>query len=530
MNIRKVGGPQKEPSEIKKAESPKARQVVSSKKELLNEHLKTYPFITIPLLRRLIKALFGNRIAKKNYINKINKNFVEEAEKKGLSREWTEQIAKKVLTPHLMQMQLVDLPNYERLIVGSPTVFQLLGNRFTPQEQETYLKEWIKLSNTLKNKDFKNLLSTFENFLNEAKKFQQERPKIYSVTEIALPVEALLSGENNILTYGAELPNLARSSTFLTQTIEQVLETTIITNPIIHENIRSFLYPPSFDNRTISSLKTRFNYDFCLSREFHPDFTLPADSDEEIDFHAFTNLALTNEKTMETRTMHLELPISGKMTKTEARKRLYVLEKVLEGKGKFDEAFAQSGLPETEKESLRKTFFEWEEKAVQEFGEMNADFNPTDSRPVFAFAREKSEGKDSIEIATMRNIFRLQDGSLSLLPPEKADPIIGQISKDELRKALKEPISVSLPVQEAEKITQKDGKLSVSYKEDKIEEKPVIWIETTITRGEDAVTRKTLYILNEQQSATEKLEEITSSGLLERDLLLAKAEFIDAYV
>ncbi len=427
-----------------------------------------------------------------------------------------------------------------------PEIARMMGSRFAESDHFRYMDSWIELAGKTDPEEFKEYFSTFKTYSEEAIRIQADRPKIYSSYDFALSMEQLERGETNIITMRAMLSPIASVSRFLDNVISEIQDSTLVSNTqMIHENIHCFLTPPDFSARTFPSLERRYSHSLALSREFHPDLTLYADSEDEVDFRTSTDLAITNEKTMETRRMRLELPFSGRMTVTRARKLLMVLEETVKSPTEFDKAYEKAGLESADKERIKKAFTEWEAKSTEELGKVLFDFNATETRPVFTYVRENPRMataisnprslSNALEAASGGNIFLMKNGRLSLLPEEIPQPKMGQIDPIELGSAVEALLKsgkadLTLPKRLTGQIFFETGELSFSHYQEQVDEIQIVWLETKIARGSETITRKTAYILREGETASAKLEEIANSGQFERDLLLAKAEFIDAHV
>lgn len=127
--------------------------------------------------------------------------------------------------------------------------------------------------------------------------------------------------------------------------------------------------------------------------------------------------------------------------------------------------------------------------------------------PAIAEALDKLTPAALLEAAATGNIFTHADGTLTLLPPEIDDPKIGQLP-DNASSALDTP--VKLQFLDATMSCQRE---TISLRG----EENLIKLTTTIDNGTNTISRTTYY--------PEKTE-LRGSKILQRDLLLAKAEFL----
>lgn len=144
-----------------------------------------------------------------------------------------------------------------------------------------------------------------------------------------------------------------------------------------------------------------------------------------------------------------------------------------------------------------KAYLKSQEKEIEKYYAFAlGDFNGARPSPFSA----NSEVEDG-------NIFVQRDGTLSLLPVTDNEGL-GKIDLNSL----------------AEK------GWTLSFDEKKIDGKRFLQMNATIKADGNKRTRTTLYPLKEGQTMNDKLIDLESTHHLERDLLLAKSEFFDAFV
>ncbi|MEZ5314767.1 MAG: hypothetical protein R3E91_00930 [Chlamydiales bacterium] len=288
---------------------------------------------------------------------------------------------------------------------------------------------------------------------------------------------------------------------------------------------------------------------------------------------------------METRALKIPLPIQGKMTKKKIRSLLNVLQKTLSN-NEFEKAYQEEELPKNETALWKEKFLSWQKVQEKEFMKMIDDFNATSTRPLFTFALETPSIQAAIqnpsspflalEAAKSGNIFKLEDGTLSLLPQESIASIkekvksmethplkfsenerdlmesqkkmhfaIGQIPKSKILEALElltqknqssapvdvvNRIEIFLPKVKNKNLSLVKGTISFKFEEKHIQGTRFVELKSTIKCDNQEKTRTTRYELKEKEKADRKFHSMLESKQFERDLLLAKSEFINAYL
>ena len=410
----------------------------------------------------------------------------------------------------------------------------LMDRRFTEADRVRYLNSMFRIVLDIAPEDFKELSEKLDKLLDRATAIQAERPKVYSATEQIEFVE---------LVYADSLVVHAMSSyPFLAQIYkEEICEMTVCMNTQkLHENVAMHFTDPKSNNRMYSNLSPLHTRSTALNVEKHVPFQLLQDREQIIDFHSGINLYVTNEQTMETRYLHAPFPFEGEMTPTQARALLHLLDGTIASPLRFDENYKQLNLDPKLQEDRKKQFLAWCDTVELEYAKALFDFNPTPARPTMAFALETEaaqaalqrpqDARAAIQVAMAKNIY-LVEGKRSLLPNPIAlhHPQIAMIAPQELAESAqlllgtkKEPVAITMTP---------EIKARVSFKTEpkQYDDARALQLETTLQATHSTRTRTTLYVLKPDQKPEEKLNEIIASGLFERDLLLAKAEFIGVY-
>lgn len=559
-----------------KQPSPLASQE-ETKAALLAEITTKSEYSNIPLIG-WIESKFVRREVKSNYIKTLEEQFVESSVKIGWTRQNAWSVFNHYITPKLFATHLEDLPKIEAfwklphgieaflnivdafpkdsqtgikrltemvdlamaavhknpqgtawVLSHTADVSFLMANRFTGSDKVEYVNTMLHWLINDPPDLFTRISKTMSDFLNESKNIQSERPVFYTHAE---KLELLtLFDDIGFTILKHEVPLIRHVYT-------EIYDMTVDRNSQgIQENLARY-YSLATGARPNPELKKRYaDSPLSLSLEKHVPIQMLKDSDEVIDFNGAIDLYLTNEKTMETRSLYLPLPFKGKMTHTQARRSLELLREAINGPKAFDESYEKLKFDPQLKEEMQKTFLEWASYANQEFWKLTLDFNPTPTRPVMSYALETPAAQEAlrhpldpakaIEVAKAKNIY-LVDGRMSLLPKPLAanHPQIAQIAPSELRESVQllkgaktQPIALRLTSTRTAAVTL-DVQLT-DYRKT-----PAIQLNITFREGSEVHTRTTTYLLEDNQNMRDRLNEVVASGLFERDLLLAKAEFL----
>ncbi|MEZ5314765.1 MAG: hypothetical protein R3E91_00920 [Chlamydiales bacterium] len=84
-----------------------ASQIVASEKDLINFHLQKYSFLRVRIFGKILKAIFGNRIAKNTYIKELEKQISSQTQPKTMERIFQK------LRPHLKHLSMKNLQKIE---------------------------------------------------------------------------------------------------------------------------------------------------------------------------------------------------------------------------------------------------------------------------------------------------------------------------------------------------------------------------------------------------------------------------------
>lgn len=561
------------------SESTLARQV-QTEGGLLSQVQSKSRFAGIPLLG-WIEARFVRKEVKTKYVATLKEQFIGEATIHGWPLDKVQAVFTHFIQPKLMKTNLEELPHLEafwalphgietfmlvatmfpqdaakgvktltqmvdtaikamknnpqgtqKVLANSAQVTFMMTGRFIGPDPVEYVDTMLGLVGRVKPDDFNTrVLKPIDDFLQEATRIQAERPRVYIATDQQQLVE---------LFYANDFHAVRKQLPFLGIVYDEILDMTVVMNTqALHENIAMFYKPISIDRRTFPSLETRYAHSpITTSRERHVPFQLLEDSDQLIDFAATTDLYITNEKTMETRCLRIPLPFEGKMTQTEARRLLELLDQTIAGPASFDKHYRALELSPELQGVRKEKFLTWVAAIEQEYGKLICDFNPTPKRPSMSYALETETSKAALinpqsrraatEMVRAKNVYRV-DGRLSLLPAQIAaqHPELAMVASDEFQQAadlLRGKRKMAVPMKIAPGLT---ADVNLRTEKTKNDGNDVIQIQTTFRAGNNTYTRTTFFMLRSKQKPAQKLEEIIRSGLLERDLLLAKAEFIE---
>lgn len=531
----------------------------------------------IPLVG-FIYGLFANSDIKKEYIQAIRKQFIDGAG----PDTWNMAIATRKFDanflPFLSNCSLEELPFYESLLTSAdgiqfcmqhalpprplldaafktlPRVQRLIG-RLLPEQQRTYLQAWILSSEELKLDDFKPFLDRFTAHIGYAENLQSQRPKTFDQDS---------KERNYLLNDSMDIMEKWRQQYDRIKLFDMALrDTTVVDNRQILqysvETIYSSITPgqilravPNLEERTTTG---KIDAPYGLLNQVGVSTTLPKGDDNQLihNFHPAVEAYLTDPYTMETRCVRLALPIKETITIGEARKQLQLLRNFIGTSHGFDEQYQKSELPAEQKAGLLQQFKVFDRKLGVEFGRALGDFNSTPTRPRETSARKlpanaaainapRSQAR-AIESAKLRNLFLLQDGTLSLIPSEPGENHrnIGTLSREEVAGAVsalkkKSDKAVLYIPDPANPQAIKPATLSFKASVQELVETPYLIVEATITVDGKTTSHTTYYACKPhpqtkiRESAEEVMDRITTSRLFERDLLIAKAKFIEDHV
>ncbi len=419
------------------------------------------------------------------------------------------------------------------VLAHAERVIFLMGNRFSNADQERYLNSMLEIVRDMPQDDFTKLSQMLDNIVNTALSIQAERPKLYPASEKLDLV---------MLVYDPKIVPIVNRYPFLADIyIEEICEMTILMNTQkLHENVGMYFTQPTSMNRMFSNLTPLHERFTALSVEKHTPFQIFKDGDEITDFHAGIDLYVTTEKTMETRHLYAPFPFEGNMTQTEARHLLKLLEDAIASPKRFAETYAALKLDPQLQSSRKETFLAWIDTLEREYAKVLFDFNPTPTRPTMSFALETKESQAAleqpqnvaaaVEVVKARNIY-LVDGKLSLLPKAIAQShqVMAMIAPQELSDSTQLLLGQKSGAIDIAITPQLTARVSLKTEPKQFSDIKGIQLETTVEGDKTKLTRTTLYLLKPGQTPDEKINEIIASRLFERDLLLAKAEFIGAH-
>lgn len=426
-----------------------------------------------------------------------------------------------------------------------PSVSRMMGTRFSETNRLAYIDEWMHALVEMEYSEANNHLHSFEAFLKQAEFIQAERPKTFHPGEQPAFEEL-----------GASLTMSLTRFPILQGSATEIKDLTLPYNTqALDESIRPLFLPRDENTRSVPTLRPRtFSYPFTLSRVFRPSGTIVLEEgSDQIDFHAETDFYITNAKTGETRCLRMPLPFQGPMSKTEARKLLQLLSNCIADPRpeQFDKLYLEQGLDPAKKDLYKTIFLDWTNRAEQRLAQLIFDFNETDTQPKFFYAKRLPavaaaiQNPDSIEdavaAAKTKNLYRFE-GHLSLLPPELQSDThreIGELSDNVLQMASEkfvqgsaEPIVLKVPVSTEKGIEISEGKVHFEFPTPRpVGSSEREWIEVnTIIQCEGREwIRPTLYEVEKNETRSQALERLVANGVFHCDLLLAKAEFMEAH-
>jgi hypothetical protein len=551
-------------------------QQMQTEVTLLSQVQSKSRFTHIPIVG-WIEAKFVRRSVKTEYINQLEFQFINKASSQEKQRY---KAIFSFLRPMLMKTHLEDLPHLEafwnlprgvqrfisiieafpsstqglkflsqmintviQAVKNNPggtqtalnhcdTVSLMIKERFSGADRVDYVHNMLHVVGFMTPEDFSKFETGLKTFVDKAREIQAERPTLYSAVDQGMRAfqESLYTEE--LVQVFTVLPQLAWA-------YAEILDMTIVTNTqTIHENLAMYTKPPSPSNRTLPNLEYRYSRRCTTSREKRVPFHLLQDGDNLIDASKLhTDISITNDKTMETRCLKLPLPFQGQMTQTEARVLLQLLEKTIADPTRFDKYYEQYKLNPDLQAERKIAFSKWVLNAEKEYGKCIFDFNATSKRPTMSYAQDTPEVQEALKnpqdqaaalkVATAKNLYRVK-GQLSLLPPSLAShhQVISTLAPQSVSQAtnlLHGTTQGSLLLPVTPKVT---AQVTFSKKEIQFGETKALEVQTTFQVRGNTSSRTTVYLLKPKQTVEEKIQEISSSSLFERDLLLAKAEFI----
>lgn len=511
-----------------------------------------------------IEMYFIKRSVREQFITEVRNNFCMKATAQRRSAYNAYLLFEKAFRPFLEECPFKDLPFFESLLTTKsfntlsrekqkllfeslktlPLVNQLIGG-LSPQGKQEYVQAWIENANELNAEDFKQFLKQYTTHLQDAEHLQSLRPFVYDQsspeqTKLALgffeffnePV--FQNPANRLAPFDSALRDLSAIGN------RQILQYSI-----------AALYMGATDRlgqRTIPILIQRTSQ-YGLTNQIGIPLILNGPDEEMLNELPMPEVYLTNPTTMETRAVRVPLPFKYPISVGEAKKRLELLKIYLGTPKRFNKEMIAFGIPETERESLQAAFLEYDAKLAVAFGNALGDFNSTPTRSRETTARSQPataaliqnpySQSAAIQAAQSRNLFLLKDGTLSLLPsgPGENHRQIGTISSKEYQAAAdvfsgksKRSLTIEIPVTTSDRVTLKKGGLTLTVREEKVGDNQNLFLilETTITLEGKSTTRTTYYAAEiEGKTVDQVKQEIVSSRLLERDLLLAKSALIE---
>lgn len=408
-----------------------------------------------------------------------------------------------------------------------------------------------------------------QKFVEEAQKLQERRPGIFF---IAVDEEAKDFTEAFMhLPQSAVLINFEELGTFVQHFTKGIMESTAATqSQVIEENLSQTYISPQ-RTRDVPHLVIALDESWRIAHEGHPNVQFLSDGDNIVQVDFSSEILMTHPETMETVVFRIPFPFTGEMTQTEARKLIAFVRYMADHPGELqDDAKFEAHLPfpkdqipswliaaikkekeidlekvekpyETCREYMREKILNFSKQGTLAVARGWANFNDTThlSRGwVVREAEEFRELKDdptsqekAKNAAKIGNVFLLQNGQLALLP-EDYRMFVG---KEEFDNLATFPSTIITQVKEKLKT---ENSVTIGNETYAIEEKqfPALpearYLQFTITHTEriegeqKTFSRTKYYPLKKNQTREAVLEEIYQTKLLERDLLIAKAQFL----
>lgn len=496
-----------------------ARQIASPSPPLLSE-------ITAEPLTGIVKLTARFVPKTKKYLQKILATHFKNDPKVDLSQLSMEQLAliERMINrggkQHLLHLPNIEegLKTFERVEIQAQEFCIQTQNlsyiKMKEEEAEEFINEIFDIFFESPN-EFSNFTDEYQRFLDKVEDLQKKRPQIFSSEETGLEVDAA----GLPMTMGSD-PRHA-----INQMINNLVDTTSAANTqIIQENWAACFL--ELGARTTEDLyPRRNNTHLCLYREQHPAIQLQElDKEFVIDTSKLkTEIYITHPETMETRAIRVPFPIQGSMTVEEAIELMQNLYDFCHGRESFHDQHPD--FPHT------GAFAEHERAVTEELSRALADFNSIGNWKAGTFARMKERTAQCLKepseqkaiLATFdRTLYPLAFGRLSLLPPEihESFPTIATFNDIEIANLMHAflvgtfDVKIELPSGEGE------VKIETQSRKDFLE------MAVTIAQGEITRTRKTYYRLIDNDPEKTK-QDVVDRNLLERDLALAKAAFME---
>ncbi len=433
---------------------------------------------------------------------------------------------------------------YQEAEAITQDMHRLLGESLTTELAHTLCAEIARVYVKVENgRDF---LQHMAHFIDTLDSVQEIRPNIYlSITDPDISQVPLAQLEVVMNSAIAE-PRL------LIRLMQDMVDRTVPTNSqVLHEAIEEYYDPTTM--RASEEAKERVDNSPCsLLREIHiGPITFHEDSDEILNFDELklsTEILLFEKESLETYCIKVPLPLSGKMSITEARKRLDLLHVQLErseGSFDFEQEYEARGLPPEDMKNTKNEHIRFVTTSEYELARGCANFNTTaNGKPKGIFARHHPEMQavighrditSAIEAAKVGHVFRLESGALSLLPPEVAETFftVGSFNEAELA-PLKEAILNEQPIEQQiriagvgnSNITLTLEPVTIS-RQDSVRHfcKLTATLTSTVDGRAVEASHSTYYDTTRIPQHT-VLKNVVNSDLLERDLLSARREFL----
>jgi hypothetical protein len=399
------------------------------------------------------------------------------------------------------------------------------------------------------------LLKEHQAFLDEAQKIKNRQPKEY----IVLPMpeaEALQNGWAKINEHAAT--QIADKSEAFFRTVMGIFTDTFDTVSLSNSQIVQYAMVALTNmptGREIPDLRKRGKAENGLMNEFHVNLPIFIEGAENVHLEKTEiEVYITNPVTFATTTMRVSLPFEGEIPREKAEKYLKLVSLTAKFlKEEFSSIHDSVSLSPQEKEENLQKISKLHEQCLQEFAKTIA---LNDSRNVAGYETPYESGqmrdylsdpnhKNALNLIGEKAIFSLPTRKLSLLPNAPEDPILQAASTidnetlaiihSRLVKNSVQEVPIDIPFKESEeRLGIKKGKLSIRQGMFEIEGVAKYVTLTTEISATDIlgnshqIQRTTYYRLN--GTTEETLKQLADSPLLERDLLLAKQEFIQRHV
>ncbi|MBS0623290.1 MAG: hypothetical protein JSS62_01555 [Verrucomicrobia bacterium] len=437
----------------------------------------------------------------------------------------------------LYQNPILAIQSFERAKSYLPTFIALMGHQVPLSTLKEITKE-LALSAFNPTIDCNELYQTLDRFLQQALDIQNRRPEVLLMIDRATSqdVQDFCATLNEVVALAGPL-----DPTFLMGAVQDIRDRTVmISDHALEEAIEGSAGGATHLGRTAQHLTARIpNAPWGLCEEQHPA-KLVANAAGIVDFDRHPleiEIPISEPETLETRTIRMTLPLRGRMPQEQASE-------LLEQLG----TEARQGMDEQSSETAAAL-----RQAKTDMAKAVYDFNGTVTRPRGQFALEHPyfaeflahplSVQHACRAASLGHVFALSDEGLSLLPRETREYVPVAIHQF-LPRDLEALRTVVLAGAGRLEITH--PKLSATNQFDIPTTCPItISTHREVRNGApylnliiniDGVERQTSYPLypgavyrpgaTEEISFQEKLEELASSQLIERDFLLAKAKHL----